>query len=470
VAGIWNSVDSTTSPPALATIAPFNGAVPGLTSLGVDTVADGELILGVADQRGDGRPDYTLHGRLLYTSRVSPQNLPLTGGIITIAGSGFHPGMVVSLQSSLNPPILAVVTDVTPTILVATVPPASSASGSLDLVVTDPATHGIAAIAAGISYGDASTDMLTIVAAPPPMVATGVPSAFTVRVFGPDHITPVGGVPVTFSVLVGSANLSAGPGLSSIVTTTGGGFATVDVIATAIGAVTLQASLSDGSVLLTRFIATATPAIASLTPPLFLAPNVTWSWSPQVELWNGVLPAAGAVVDWSGTGAHATVPLSSATNTEGVASIWLSLGPWPAGTAFTLTACIPATTSCVAIPVYTVHPETELLSSVSGVNQQLIPGQTPAPVTVRLLAPGGQPIVGGTVTFTGALRAWTPPCSPVGPCPAGYLLSTFTQSVSTAADGSAAFTSVLTVTPEVLTGVAIAGASSTVPFQIEVHP
>jgi hypothetical protein len=465
VLGIWNGSDPTTSPPVVGTVAPFNGAAPGVTSLGVDAIADGELLLGVADQRGDGRPDYSFHGRLLYASQVSPQYLPLTGGTITITGSGFHPGMLVSVGGQIS----ATVTDITPTIIVATAPPVAANTGSLDLVVTDPATNGVAVIAAGISYGDATHDTMSIVAAPPATLGAEVAAPFTVRVFGPDQITPVGGVPVSFSVLAGAATLGCGSSNCSV-TTTGDGFATVAAAATAAGPVTLQAALSNGDALAAEFTATAAPAIAALTPELFLAPSATWVWMPQVQLWNGPLPAAGAAVNWSEAGASVSLPSSSTTNAQGIATTTLALGPWATGTSFTLTACTPNTASCVAIPVYTVHPETEILSAASGTNQELVPGQPPAPVVMRLLAPGGQPIVAGTVTFNGVIRAWIPPCSSIGPCPPGRLLSTFSQSGTSAGDGSVSFTPGLTQIPERLTGLAIAGSSSTVPFAIDVHP
>jgi hypothetical protein len=442
-----------------------------MTALAVDTIADGDLLAGIADQRGDGRPDYIFHGRLLYASQVYPTVLPLAGGVITITGSGFRPGMLVSFGGgSLAAPIPATVTNITPTLVVAMAPPQTAPTGSVDLVLTDPATNGIAVIASGISYGAATNDVMSIVTPLPASLGVGVPAAFTVRVYGPDQITPVGYVPVTFSFLAGSARFNACGSSPCTANTTGDGFATIQVIPTAAGLITVQAALTNGDTLQAQLTGAATPAIATLSAPLFIAPNGSFTWLPAVELWNGQTPAGSVPVNWSGSGASVTVPSSTTTNSAGIASAMLALGPWPPGTAFTLTACVPNTNACVQIPAYAVHPQAELLSPVSGTAQQLVAGQSPAPVTMRLVAPAGQPIVAGTVTFTGEIRAWTPPCPITGPCSPGSLLGTFSQEAGTAADGSATFTPNLTSTPQIVTGIATAGSTSTASFQIDVHP
>jgi hypothetical protein len=456
--------------PVNATVAPYNGTSIGVTALGVDTLADGELVLGVADQRGDGRPDYTFHGRLLYADKVSPQQLPLSGGTIAITGSGFHPGMVVSLQGGLSgSQVVGTVVSVAPTLLFAALPAAINPSGSLDLVITDPETNGVAAIAAGISYGDGSGDTLSLVAAPPENLGMNVPAVFTVRAFGADQVTPLGGMPVDFSVLAGTATYDGNSNGANIsVLTSGDGFASASVTATSVGMTKLKAALSNGNALLAEFTATATPAISALEPPLYLAPGATWPWAPQVQLWNAGAPAGSASVTWSGDGVD-TFSITTNTNPQGVAETSLTLGPWTPGTSFTLTACVAATTTCVTMPVYVVHPETEILSPVSG-NDQLLPvGQAAASVVTRTLAPGGQPVVGGTVTFTGSVRAWTPACSSSGSCPLGRLLSTFAQSAISAADGTSTFSTVLSGLPQRLSGLAVAG-NSVVPFNTEVSP
>lgn len=467
VLGVWNVFDPANAPPVNATVAPFNGAAVGVTTLAVDTIADGELLLGIADQRGDGRPDYAFHGRLLYAGTVSPSRLPLSGGPITITGSGFHPGMTVGIGGQIT----ATVTDLTPTTIVALAPASAVLTGSLDLILVDPSTNGIAAIAAGISYGDASTDTMSIKVAPPPTVSEGISNPFTVRVFEPDQATPVGGVPVFFSVLSGSVEIAGCSTAVCSVITTGDGYATIQAAPTAPGVSKLQAALSNGVTLDTEFTAQSPPTIAALTPPLFLAPGAIWQWTPQVQVWDGSVPSVNAAIMWSGQGQVLTLPAISQTNAQGIATVPLNLGPGPAGASFSLSACLAQTASCVTIPVYTVHPETEILTPVSGTDQELLAAQPIAPVALRLIAPGGQPIAGGLVTLTGSVRAWTPPCPAARICQPGRLLAPVSLTGISTGDGSVSF--MLTPAgdmPARLTAMATAGSTSSIPVNIDIHP
>lgn len=466
VLGVWNVLDPTDDAPVNATIAPFNGAAVGITALAIDTIADGDLLLGIADQRGDGRPDYVLHGRLLYAGTVNPSRLPLAGGQMTITGSGFHPGMTVSIGGKIR----ATITDLTPTTIVAMAPASAGFTGSLDLIVVDPNTNGIAAIAAGISYGDASSDTLSIVTAPPSTVAEDTSSTFTVRVFGPDQLTPIGGVPVFFSTRAGNVAFNnCAP--DCVVMTNGDGLATVQATPLAPGFTKLQAALSNGNALDAEFTALNPPILSALTSSLFLAPEAFWQWTPQVKVITGPSSPAKVKIDWSGQGPPLSFPSSSLTAAQGIASVPIDLGPWIPGTAYTLSACVDATTACVNIPVYTVHPETEILMPVSGLDQQLLAEQPLAPVVMRLVAPGGQPIVGGLITLTGSVRAWTPTCPALQPCEPGRLLAPISLTGISTGDGSVTF--ILAPTEpmsERLTALATAGSASSIPISIEIHP
>jgi len=66
---------------------------PGATGeswLQVSASGDDVVRLGVADERGDGRPDYAYEGWVLYADTVSPPRLPSSGGAIVIHGMGFR--------------------------------------------------------------------------------------------------------------------------------------------------------------------------------------------------------------------------------------------------------------------------------------------------------------------------------------------------------------------------------------------
>jgi len=42
--------------------------------------------------RGDGRPDYHYHAHVLYADSVTPARVPVSGGAITLQGTGLGPG------------------------------------------------------------------------------------------------------------------------------------------------------------------------------------------------------------------------------------------------------------------------------------------------------------------------------------------------------------------------------------------
>ena len=92
--GVWDafkpvSATSLNSAPAL------NGYATGETWLQVTASADDIVRLGIADMRGDGRPDYAYNGWVLYADTVQPPRLPASGGPIVIRGMGFRPSDTV---------------------------------------------------------------------------------------------------------------------------------------------------------------------------------------------------------------------------------------------------------------------------------------------------------------------------------------------------------------------------------------
>ena len=67
--------------------------------------------LGIADIRGDGRPDYAYHARLLYGDHITPTRASVAGGTaLAITGYGFESNTAASI-GNLNTPALAVSTN-----------------------------------------------------------------------------------------------------------------------------------------------------------------------------------------------------------------------------------------------------------------------------------------------------------------------------------------------------------------------
>jgi hypothetical protein len=99
VVGIWTLGDPQgTAPPAL-TPAPFNSETFGMSRLDAQVLNSNSFIIGISDLRGDGRPDYHYHAHVLYGDSASPPRVSVNGGAITLQGTGFAPGLAVTVGS-----------------------------------------------------------------------------------------------------------------------------------------------------------------------------------------------------------------------------------------------------------------------------------------------------------------------------------------------------------------------------------
>ncbi len=118
VIGIWNSTDALGSLPSIAaTPGAFNSTATGMTMLSASITQPQQLRIAVADQRGDGRPDYAYKARVLYADSLAPASLPASGGSITISGMGFRNGNAVFVNG-----VAATVSSWTANTIVATMP------------------------------------------------------------------------------------------------------------------------------------------------------------------------------------------------------------------------------------------------------------------------------------------------------------------------------------------------------------
>ena len=133
---VGSAPDSTAWPPARA----------GCRSL---PSGDDMVRLGIADERGDGRPDYAYQGWVLYADTVYPLRLPASGGPIVIHGMGFR--STDTVQVGGQP---ALVTSISPNEITAIAPAAASGvTGSVNVEVDDlPIYYASAVISGGISY------------------------------------------------------------------------------------------------------------------------------------------------------------------------------------------------------------------------------------------------------------------------------------------------------------------------------
>ncbi|MDR3772099.1 MAG: Ig-like domain-containing protein [Terracidiphilus sp.] len=465
--GIWDAFDPVGSA-ALGSAPGMNGLATGETWVRVTSYGDDVVRLGVADQRGDGRPDYPYNGWVLYADSVQPLRLPAGGGPIVIHGMGFR--LTDTVLVGGQP---ALVTSISPNEIDAIAPPAAAGvTGSVDVEVDDlPAFYAAAIVSAGISYNSGNGDALTLITAPMNTVPTGVPMPFTVTALGAD-LTPAGGVTVIYTLLSGNARLACGEPLCSVAAT-GDGRATMNLTAVDSTWSIVTASLVNGSSLQAQFAGGTPPLLAALTPRLSVAAGATVNWTVQALALKNGAPASGQAVGWQSTQAGIAAQSSSLdiTDAAGIATQSLTVGPLAEGQLVSIDACLNGTSQCVAFSAVGARPEYGFLQAVSGATQTLSVAETPAQITLRLLDMDGNPMAAGSVSLYQALYAWAPPCGSHSACPPSNLLATQTATATSALDGTVTFPpAALPGVPTNLVALAASGNTSTLSITVERHP
>lgn len=467
VMGAWNGTDATGTLPVTGTAQAFNGAVTGLTTLPVLTIADSEVRMGLADARGDGRPDYAYRGRILYADSVTPAVIPVSGGQVVIRGMGFRPSVMVTVNG-----LAAQVTSVTPTAIVAMAPASGGATGTVPIVVQDAATLGVAAISAGFSYDAGTNHALAMLNGPSGSVPIGVPEALTVRAINTANGAPAAGVTVTYAIAAGTAVLGCGQTTCSAVTA-GDGTATLPVTATAAAMAEVTASLTNGSSVTAQFMGTAPPSIVALTPNLYIAMGATVAWPVQALLLDVTgTPVAGEAVNWAAAGDGVSLASGQTTSgPDGMTQNQITAGPFSSSVASAVTACLAGNLSCASLSVTPVQPATAGLVAWSGTAQYVGAGQAFAPVELRVVDAFGDPVAGATVTMAEAFYGWTEPCPSGTNCAPAPLLEQQMAQATSGLDGT------VTLTPLPANGLAgrllvtaVTGTSTTLSFELDAHP
>jgi len=464
--GAWNAFDPAASPPVGAGSG-LNGLAVGESWLQVTASADAQVRIGIADERGDGRPDYLYNGWLLYADSVSPTRLPASGGPIVIHGMGFR--LADTVQVGGQP---AIVTSISPNEITAIAPPAAAGvTGSVDVEVDDlPIFYAAAILYSGVSYNSGTGDALTLVTAPSNTIPIGVPTPFTVTALGPD-LTPAGGVTVTYTA-TGAATLACGQSTCQV-TATGDGRASINVTSTGVAWSTVTASLTNGSSLQAQFQGGTPPVLSALTPMLSLAAGASLTWTTQALVLNNGNPMGGQAVAWQSSGSGITAQGSTAaiSNGSGIAAKALTVGPLAEGQLATSTACLNGTSQCVTFSALGARPEYASLAPVSGTTQSLSLAATPSLITLRVLDMNGNPMAAGVVTLYQSLYAFTPPCQPHGQCVQGALLASQVSVATSALDGTVTFIPAsLPGVATTLRALAVTGNSASLNIAIEQHP
>jgi hypothetical protein len=403
VVGMWNVGDPQGTVPPVLTTAAFNAASFGMSRLDAQVLNTSSFLIGVADLRGDGRPDYSYHAHVLYSDSVTPSRIPTTGGAVTLQGIGFSPGLTVTVGSN-SVPLLA--TNARQILAAA----AAQSDGPQTITVTDPDSGSVSTMTNALIFGAAATDEILLVQGtnPPTPVGTQATNPIIVRVVASDGVTAVSGATVAWTA--SGATLSACGGAASCsVVTDESGIASTSISPAAVGAATFTAALAPATYTPAQSVSGTLSATASsldmgvTTPYLWIAQGATLSVPITARVLNAGTPQSGVTVDFRiAQGSGSLNAASAPTNSTGYASVTLTLANFIANVQ--IVACVASGSPCQTVYGNAVAASLLNLQAVAGAGQVVL-GQPFQPLTVRVTdsSTPPNPVLGASVLFQSAV-------------------------------------------------------------------
>ncbi len=449
VIGVWNATDALGSLPGVAGAGEaFNAQSTGMTTLTTAFTQPDQLRIAIADQRGDGRPDFNYQARVLYADSVTPAAVSAAGGVVTIAGMGFRTGNAVLVNG-----VAATVSSWTANMIVARVPSLSALGSSsaltANVTVEDLSTGGSTVMTGALSYST-PVPTLSLLTAPSGTVIVGQQAAvpFAVQVLGADGVSPVAGEAVTFRATSGSVQFAACGAAGCTLQTNGQGIASTFVTAEGAGAIVLQAVGVDGTATVSFNAIVRVRTAAAMQPVEYVAAGATFEWAPQLGISDNTASTAGVPVFWQTlSGAIVESPGQTLANTAGMAETQVTLGPLAAGAQAVFSGCA-WTSVCADFTLQGVDAADLRLVVVSGAEQTIPVGGNFSPVVLMVTDTSSHPVAGAAVEIYQTVDAWQPACPDRGRCPIAPVLASSRSSGTSDASG------LLTVLPEHLAGVA----------------
>ncbi|WP_216843030.1 IPT/TIG domain-containing protein [Granulicella sp. S190] len=447
VIGLWNATDALGSLPGVSGVGEaFNGEGTGMTTLSSSFTQPDQLRIGIADERGDGRPDYNYQARVLYADSLSPAIVSAAGGTVTITGMGFRTGNEVTVNG-----VAATVLSWTANTIVATVPSISALDSSTGLVadveVTDLSTGGTTVMTQALSYST-PVPILSLVSAPSGLVLVGQAAAvpFAVKVMSGDGVTPVVGEAVTFTAIAGAVQFSSCGGASCTLSTDGNGIASTLVTALSAGAITLQAMGVDGAAGASFNAVVRVQTAAAVQATEYVAAGAVVAWSPQLSVVDNFASTTGLMVGWqAGSGLVSVSPSNTQVNSQGVAETSATVGPLAAGVQALVSGCA-WTNTCSTFTTIGVDLADLRIVAVNGAIQTVAANGSLTPVALQVTDTAGHPVAGALVEIYQAVDAWQAACPDRGRCPIAPILEASQSSAVSDANG------LLTVVPQQISG------------------
>ena len=412
VIGIWELSDQSGNPAPAATPMAFNTYSLGTSRLDAQFSASEAFRIGVADQRGDGRPDYHYLASLLYADSLTPARVGLPGGPVTITGLGFHPGLQVSVGNSS-----ATVLSISATQIEVSVPPATQ-DESATLTVSDPVSGGFSEMQNALTYGASATDLLLPVQMSEPSTVVGAVAAnpLRVRAVASNGVTPVGGATIGWSTTNGAQLSVCNWATNCLALTDETGEASTLVMPTATGTSLVTAALapevfsSPQTQQATVVASQSSLDIAGAPLTQWVAQGATIDVPVTAKVLKLGLPQSGVTVNFALMKGAATLSAGSAvTNASGLATISAHLVNHSGDVR--VSGCVaPDNSPCVTFTMFATASSLWTLEPVSGTQQILAAGQSFQPLVLRVTdGPVTEDAVfGASVVFDVTLTRGTP--------------------------------------------------------------
>jgi hypothetical protein len=411
VIGIWQLSDTSGNPAPASTPSAFNTITPAITRLDAQFGVSDTFRVAVADFRGDGRPDYFYQANLLYSDTVTPSRLSLAGGVATLNGIGFRPGLQVMVDASNGTTLSASASQMRVTL------PPGAQDGSATIQVTDPVTGAFSQMIGALDYGARSTDLLLLVQGSEPATAVGsqAANAIRVRVVAADGVTPVSGATVAWSATNGLQFSACGGAIACTVLSDEAGESSSMVTPKVAGASTITialapASYSPAATQQTTVLGTSTALdLVALAPTRWVGQGATIAVPLTVEALTQGVPIAKVAVNFTITSGTASLSATSATtNGSGVASVTALLTNQNADVQ--VSACVVRNNGpCQTFTLFSTPPSLWALETVSGSLQVVPVGQPFQPLVMRVTdgSPTENPVMGVNVSFDTTLSRAT---------------------------------------------------------------
>jgi hypothetical protein len=407
VIGIWQLNDQSGNPAPASTPSAFNTAVWGMSRLDAQFGVTGSYKIGVADFRGDGRPDFFYKAYVLYSDTVSPSRLSLSGGLAALHGIGFNQRQQVVVGSNNGSTLSASANRIEAAL------PGALKDGSATIQVTDPVTGAFSQMIGALNYGAEATDLLLLLQGSETATPVGAVAAspLRVRVVAADGVTPVSGATVAWSSTNG-LKFSTCHGLTSCsVLSDEMGQSASMVTPTVAGASTITIALAPASYpapqtqQATVLGVSSTLDLAAINPTRWVGQGATVSTQLLVEALSLGVPQANVSVNFAVTHGTATLSASSAaTSASGYAAVTANITNQN-GDVQVLACVSPNNTPCQTFTLFSTRASLWKLETASGSSQFILSGQSFQPLLMRVTdgSTADNPVMGVNVIFSTTL-------------------------------------------------------------------